>query len=167
MHPSLHRRRQRANNVSPRTKANNTTHRQPAEHAYAIPDQQPAYQGGRRTTCTTPGPSRHNTRIQATKVATVDKQGPAPAEAKVGASPDCTQIRNRGAGATPRRPKAIGAHDCWISWIQKSCTTAGRPPSALQAWRAGRTRVNERGEGRLAHAGLAGQCELYQDRRFW
>ena len=44
--------------------------------------------------------------MHATKVAPVDKQGPAPAEAKVGTAPDCTQIRNRGTGATPRSPKA-------------------------------------------------------------
>ena len=107
-----------ASNVSPRTKANNaTTQRQTAQHDYASPYQQPAYQGAEHAP-----PQDHHVTRHATKVTPVDKQGPAPAEARVGTASDGTQIRNRGAGAgcpgpqkhaqTPRR-RHTRQQRCW------------------------------------------------------
>ena len=54
-------------------------HHTPATSRTRLRKPRPATRLPGRCTCTTPGPSRHNTRIQATKMTPVDKQGPASA----------------------------------------------------------------------------------------
>ena len=74
----------------------------------------------------------HHSTTHATQVAPIDKRSPAPTEAKVGVTPECTQIRGRGAGAAPRRPRArpdITAN----SWRTRVCSQPGTHPTAAEA----------------------------------